>query len=126
MALTKVRKYYDYFKQLLNDWRTRPEPEEPKTLGEAISTVHAILLDNPMGLTWERFRKRITWKRYDLSEVLSALFDQRRVFFAKGHSTSKGGRPPLLLFAKEFKQNADKYEHYENWRSVAIKTGIER
>jgi len=119
-AIKKVERHMEHFKEMLNLWRTRPEPVEVRTVEEQASYVLDLLADYPYGLTWGELRRKTRWREQVWSEVLKYLMDTESIVVAE---TTGKGKKTVLFFHKSHEANAlvKGLEIIDNWEFLAVK-----
>ena len=95
-AVRKVRAHFEHFKNMVQLWRTRPEPTIARTVDEQTGTLLDLLVDKEKGLTWSDVRSKIHWTISIWNEVLRQLFDTRRISVIE-RKQSGPGRPSIVL-----------------------------
>jgi len=126
-AIQKIRDYYSQFELLLNNWKPE-EQAEPTSLGDAITRLYGIIYSSQRGLNWREIKARITWESRFLREALLSLFEQDKIGFAVGSSTSVGGRKPTIVYVKEFEKTIENlgYEKIEGWDQFAYRVHFDK
>jgi len=124
-AINKIRRYYNHFEQLLDEWRPE-EQEEPRSLANAITRLYDVLQNYQQGMNWRLIKTRISWESRYLKEALSSLFDQEKIGFAIGTTDSGMGRKPTIVYSKKFEKTIENlgYEKLEGWDRFAYRVRL--
>jgi len=123
-AIKKVERHYGHFNKLLQLWRTRPEPLEPKTMEEQTNYVLDLLQGKPNGATWGELRKSVRWDIRVWKEVIKYLWDTDQIRAGFKSSPTKGGRPVIIIFHKKHPVTGVQTT-IDGWEALIYRLGLE-
>ena len=110
-GLSRANKHVDYFKELLEQWRTRPTQTEVRSLDEQVNYVKDRITDSKDGMTWSGLRQNVKWEKRTWIEVLSLLYDTKEIIGVV--YTPKVGRPGIKFYDIDRKPKNSMAIHWE-------------
>jgi hypothetical protein len=118
-AIKKIETHLEYFKQLLETWRLKPNPVEPRTLSEQVELVISALQESrEKGIEWSQLRRKMKWERRVWQEVMNLLWETKMITAVKVGSE-------LFLFLKTYEPQAiQKGKPIKTWGELSYQLGF--
>jgi len=103
-ALSRIKSYLKYFKEIYELWRSAPHPSQPETIENMTERIYTLIKESrERGVSWSELRERLKWSREDIIEALKYLWDTEKIVAVLKRS---GGRRPVQIYAKEYESYA--------------------
>lgn len=100
-AMDKGQRHLQYFNEMMESWRSKPQPIDFPTLDEQIAYAFDTISAYSIGITWPELRSKVNWKTNVWSEILKILFDTQRIVGTVMPTGPQGGRPVIRIHSKQ-------------------------